>query len=333
MELVLGLPYLMCLPFEIETTQYLFFKKSTHRWIAMNGKTLSLLDEFYRPLWTINGTFNHDISWDPKNLLIWAIMEDFQKIEGKTYSFFSVHAYNLKGEEVGTWRSYDHLEKLHKIGYWKIVDGISYPLTARHKVRDTVLMANYMKWQKKPWKSAGGAQIPEGSLILNIRYLNVMVAFDKNFNIIWHYQFNPNPRDSVHFDIHTPILMDNGDIIAFVNSIDKGGHKRSGVYRFDSDKEASAKEIYLVPQLYKQQEERPGSFGSVQHIKKDNSLFISTGSEFGGIIHLSKDNQVYFEWRNPKLSNDYDGHQVDPYPQPIYRAELVDPKWLPVLSN
>lgn len=331
MELVRGLPYLMCLPITVKQKSFFFFSTKKHYWFVMDGEYVALLDEQLQERWHQKGRFNHDISWDPEKRILWTIQEELHQIKGEDYSYFALHGYNLNGKQVKYWSAYKHLDKLTRIGYWKERNGVKFPLTSRDEKRNTVLMANYLKWLEHPWKTGDGKTLERGTLLVNIRYLNALLALDENFNITWSYHFNPSPQDAVHFDIHTPQLSEKSEIVAFVNSIEIESKKRSGVFTYDTGlKDPNPEAIYLVPLKTVQQEERSGGFGSVQ-ILADHSLFISTGSEYGGITHLNSKQETIFEWINPKTTSIYQDRSNVEYPAPIYRASLVDLDWVETL--
>ncbi len=327
MELVEELPFLMCKPIQVSKRRFFIFKESQRHWFIMDGEIVALLNDKKEMIWSRQGSFNHDITWDPENQILWAIQDDKRDIGGRSYNYFSLHGYNLKGEEVKTWYSYEHLGELQKYGNWKDVGEVKFPLTSRSSKRDDVLMANFIKWQSRPWNTGDGKTIERGSLLLNLRYLNVLLSLDSNLKIAWSYHFNPNPKDADAFDVHTPELSDNGKIIAFINSIKIDNKARSGIFSYDTAKTADPKLIYLIPVRYPDQEARTGAFGSVQ-VLNDNSLFISTGSEYGSIVHLDQSSDIIFEWLNPKLTKKFDDKPTSEYPVPIYRASLEELNWI-----
>ncbi len=331
MELIRGLPYLMCLPLTVERSNFLFFTTKKHYWLVMDGEYAALLDETLQEKWHHKGLFNHDIAWDPDRQLLWTIQEEIRQINGENYSYFALHAYNLAGEQVEYWSAYENLDVLTTLGHWKTLKGVKFPLTARSAKRNTVLMANYLHRLEQPWQTGQNTVLPKGTLLVNLRYLNVLIALDKDHKIIWSYHFNPNPQDSVHFDIHTPQLAEQSKIIAFVNSIEVDSKIRSGVFTYDTKAKTPKPHLnYLVPIRGPEQESRSGAFGSVQ-VLNDQSLFISTGSEYGGIIHINAARETLFEWINPKTSKSVEEGKTIEYPTPIYRASLVNLDWIETL--
>lgn len=323
MELAHRFPYDMCKEVFYEESYLYFFKKKVKYWLVQEGSNLARLNSKGEIVWSNIASYNHDYAFDSESEFTDAIVEDFYEKNGKKYIYFRIETYDQMGRPIHTWRATDHLDELYKIGKWKSFEnGLKAPLTARTKVRSAILNANFLTRLESAWQVGGGGPLlAAGTLMAHVRYLNTLIAFDRDYKIIWSYEFNPTVKDSEHSDIHTPVFLKNGEIAVFHNSIQVEGGFRSGVAFFDSSMPGTFRTFFLVPRLYAGQEKENGAFGSIQ-ILEDDSIFLSTGSEYGGVIHIDKYGQVLFHWINSETAPSAETGKV--LPKPIYRSELVE---------
>jgi hypothetical protein len=315
MQMLTRLDGHFCKPIEVTTDN----KKQIFH-LAIFNSALSFYNNEGELLWRIEGSYNHDIAYDDSKRLLFAI-EDYSKtINDQSYDYFRIKVLNLEGKVIREWNSDEHINTLSKISLWeRDENNVDHPISARMNKRKLVFNANFLEVLEKDWR-----HLKKGTLIVHVRYLNSLLAFDDQFNLIWHYTFDKNPRKRVHYDIHTPIFLEDGSIIAFNNQIYLDEKMRAGVSHFFVDSN-NIEDTFLIPVDFKNQQNIQ-TFGSIQRLN-DNSLIISTGSEYGGIIHLTKDSEVLFKWFNPQRD------QESNIPVPIYRASLIPASWVPTKSK
>lgn len=322
MSLVFRLPYTICKEAHYKESYLFFFTKRVKQWIAIEGNTLSRLGPRGDVIWKNEDLYNHDFFFDPVLEYTHVIVNEYHEFSGTEYLFFRIDTLDKNGNLVNQWRAIDHLKELYKISKWKdIVGTLKAPLTARLNKRPTIVGANYISILQRDWQVSNGPLLPAGTMIVHIRYINALIALDPQSQIIWSYEFNSDPKDSVHTDIHTPVFASNGEIFVFHNVITTSQGVRSGVSVFDSSKPGQYRTIYLVPQLYAKQELEVGGTGSIQ-LMTDGSIFLSTGTEYGGVIWINKNGEEIFHWINPVLVEATSSEDL--IPRVIYRARLVD---------
>ena len=322
MSLVFRLPYSICKEANFKESYLYFFTKRVKQWIAIEGNTLSRLGPRGEVIWKNEDYYNHDFFFDPILEQTHVIVNEYHEFSGTNYRFFRIDTLDKDGKRVNEWRAIDHMEELYKISKWKDVVGtLKAPLAARINRRPTIIGANFISILQNDWQVSEGPLLSAGTMIVHIRYLNALIALNSKFEIIWSYEFNSSPEDSVHTDIHTPVFTADGKIIVFHNVIETENGARSGVSVFDSSKAGQHRTIYFVPQLYDKQELEVGGTGSVQ-LMPDGTIFLSTGSEYGGVVWLNKDGEEIFHWVNPVLVEATSSQNL--IPRVIYRAKLVD---------
>lgn len=321
MELLFRLPYQVCKPIVIEETRYFFFKRKVQYWIAMTGDKITLLEENGFPLWSITGTFSHDFTFDYDNKLIIALEEKpIPGTDGAYQNYSRLNFYNLKGQMVKSWSPLGNKSEILSLIKWQPGNPHYKRIEAHIEENRSLLVANYIKWVEEPIKINDNLTLDRGTLLVNFKVVTAMIALNQNQNIFWHYNFNANPEDPQAYTIHTPNILNSGEIIAFHNAF-AAGKGRSGVMRYFMDKRPM-EPVFLIPSLYDDQQKRAGKFGSVQYLPQSDTYFISAGSEYGGIFHIKSNGELLFSWLNPIRVTE----AGETYPRPVYRASLIDSK-------
>lgn len=295
-----------CKPFKIDNKIY---------YISISNEGISLLNFNGDTIWNKAGYYNHDVDFNDQNKQFYALENYMVPIRGTDYSYFRITTINFDGTSVKQWNTHEHLERFQIISAWKkTLNNVSYPAMAKIHKRPMIFNANFLKVIDKEWNG-----LKKGTILVHVRYLNSLIAFDDNFNITWFYTFHKDITENLH-DIHTPLLQNDNSILVFNNQIEMNDRLRSGISQYFLDK-SDINHIFLTPIEFENQT-NPQTFGSIQKFE-DDSILMSTGGEYGGIIHLLKNNEILFKWLNP---------QKDPetnISMPFYRASLIPLDWVP----
>lgn len=276
--------------------------------VAMGSK-LTYFNKRMQILWQKNIIVHHSLesSFDQRKILLLA--NEFKSYNGVLTRFDVIKILDLKtGDELASWSSFDHSDKILKMVTWKYIkeEHPAYWEKNKDEAPANFEFFHFNSFYEIP-KNPKEKELPfihENNYVVNTG-LGPVLFFDKNLNLLSSVLLNPSP----HVNLHDVQVTPEGHLL---------------IYRNWTQESKSRLELLELPQLKtlwsfsgnrKFSNFFSKSLGSVQQLENGN-FFFSDITEGGRILEIKP---------NGDLLNDIEYPEIDlqtNQPRQILKAKI-----------
>ena len=251
-----------------------------------------------KPIWEKDFAIHHEIVLTPNNTII-TFTKEMHPYKGRNVDFCIILEYDMKGNELSRWSTWDNLEKLKKLHPPLELERpkvFFLPETAKRK--DTtpwggkydyyrlnslqIILENKLgkkdkRFQKNNW-------------LISFRHGSIILILDKDSKeVVWTCLPN-NVKDGIEGQ-HSPKILENGNMLIFDN----------GRYRGWSRVIEINPANYEILWEYKSPDFFTPSEGYVEKLPNNNLLI--TESEKGRVFELTPKKEIVWEFYHPGIQD------------------------------
>ncbi len=248
-------------------------------------------------VWEKNFAIHHDIIFTPNDTII-TFTKEMHTYKGRKVDFDIIIEYNLDGEELQRWSTWENLDKL-KILHppLELERPKVFFLPEKAKRKDTTPWGgNYDYYRLNslqiiPRNSLGkkDKRFQEGNWLISFRHGSIILILDKNTREIVYSLTQKDIEDEIQGQ-HSPQILQNGNILIF----DNGRYRKwSRIIELNP----LTKEITWQYNSNPKKDFFTLSEGYVQPLPNGNYLI--TESEKGKIFEITKEKEIVWEYYHP----------------------------------
>lgn len=268
------------------------------------------------PIWEKDEAIHHDLLLTPKNTLI-TFGKVMQKYKGRKVDFCTILEYDLQGNLLSTWSTWDNFEELKK----------NHPPTELERPKVFFIPEKSKRKSASPWGGfydyyrlnslqilpktdlgESDARFQEGNWLISFRHGSMMFILDKDTKeLVWKCIFG-DVKDNIEGQ-HYPRMLKNGRILLLDN----------GRYRGWSRVIEINPTNYEILWEYKADNFFTLSEGCAQRLSNGNTLI--TESEKGHVFEITREGEKVWEFYHPQVQDETNSLHPESYGtrQWIYR--------------
>lgn len=287
--------------------------------VALNKfKYIFELDWNSNLIWEKRAEVHHEIS-KAGDGTYFVIEYGAEQYRGLRVRFDNIVHMDARGEELGRWSTYGHLDDLKRVLDRTSFLDTTLDLKEEHgtspgresfgeKMTYDYFHLNTVTIMPETPLGERDARFATGNLLICLRNVNQIAVLDWDMaEILWGW------GEGVLEWPHHPTMLENGNVLVFDNGVVR---RYSRALEIDPASETIVWEYKANP---------PGSFftrekGSAQRLPNGNTL-ICEGDK-GRAFEVTGEGEIVWEWYNPLLEN---GHRVQVYRFTRYPVEMVEP--------
>ena len=281
-------------------------------------------------IWKKNLYVDHDLIITPDNkIMVYSV--DYDTINNLNIRFDNIYCFDTLGKQIYKWSTLDQYKYLltymfentnafrYKISNSKNPDTLLYKisksLTGITKNENDRELFHMNAFQMIPSNSSEkkDSAFRKGNLLLSFcNYNDSLLSFiaivnPANYKILWHYVQKEGKQ------IHTPSMLENGNILMYVNSSCKKSNDSSSVIEVNP---LTKQVVWEYVEKFPDPQPRC-SHGSCQRLPNGNTLISNIS---GYIYEVTPNNKIVWQWYTSETSH-------------LYRAFLYQKKQLKWLLN
>lgn len=265
--------------------------------ISQVGNYLYKFDRNLNVIWRANAIVHHDYSIGIDGH-IFALGTEIRKFQGETFHFNTIVKILPDGKISNTWKSFEHIDDLHKL---TDIDLKNFNSNKKAQSGDVPVKIKINSIHVIPENSLSNkeAAFRKGNLLVGFSQLNLLAILDpESFKILWSY--SPPYRLGKYFS-HSAQMLAEGKIILFNNTFSQtpstNSVHHSAILKLDPLIKNISWEYRANP---------PDSFyspteGDVQQLENGNILI--TENTMGGTSYeINTEKEIVWKWINPRIN-------------------------------
>lgn len=268
------------------------------------------------PIWEKDILVHHELALSQEGILL-AVSSEVHKYKNRDVEFDVIMEFDLEGNELSYWSTYDnllHLKEHHKMSKLDVPALFYDNNCERSKFGGCYEYYHLNSLESLPETELGkkDKRFQKGNWLISLPYFNLVVILDRETKeVVWSWG-----SDELGIQ-HMPRMLKNGNILIY----DNGKYVRdySRVIEVDPVKNEIVWEYKADPP----QDFYSATQGSAQRLPNGNTLIIE--SEEGRAFEVTKEGKIVWEWYNPEINED--GKRRGEYRMIRIPKEKVD-KWL-----